>query len=210
MKEKTNIDKKKKKEINKALIQNDELTAEEKLIVDYIRESLRENDIKYIYDIDNPRSIEVGFEVDNKPLRISIILQDGKVNSWLFFPFRVQMNAIPIVAMYIAEFNTDKSFGHISLDMQDGELSIKYSYILEEPERFEKREFWIYMLSLIKPSLDSYTTIAHLSMGVIPEKSKKLYKILLENALKNINGDYDEESDSYGIESISTELCEDN
>lgn len=187
-----------------------ELTPEEKQIMDSIQEALKEHGLKFSYGPDTSKHVDLGFGMENKPFRMNIIIQNGKIIYRLSFPFRVQSNAIPFVTMYMAEFNSDKAFSHICLDLDDGELTMEYSFILEDPNRFDKKEFWIYMMSLIRPSLEVYTKMSHLSMGMVSGKERTLYKILLEKALETLKGEYDDDDVSYGIEDLSTELSEGN
>ena len=83
----------------------------------------------------------------------------------------------------------------------DGELTMEYSYMLEKAEHFNEKYFWIYMISLIHSALEIYTKATHLSVGMVSEKDRKLYKKLLEMALETVNGDFDDDNTSYGTES---------
>lgn len=199
-----------KAEIDRMLKGVKEVTPEEKQIMNSIQEALKEHGLKFSYDPDTPKHVDLGFGMENKPFRMNIIIQNGKIIYRLSFPFRVQSNAIPFVTMYMAEFNSDKAFSHMCLDLDDGELTMEYSFILEDPNRFDKKEFWIYMMSLIRPSLEVYTKMSHLSMGMVSGKERTLYKILLEKALETIKGEYDDDDVSYGIEDLNTELSEGN
>ena len=199
-----------KAEIDRMLKGVKEFTHKEKQIMDSIQETLKEHGLKFSYDPDTPKHVDLGFGMENKPFRMNIIIQNGNIIYRLSFPFRVQSNAIPFVTMYMAEFNSDKAFPHMCLDLDDGELTMEYSFILEDPNRFDKKEFWIYMMSLIRPSLEVYTKMSHLSLGMVSGKGRTLYKILLEKALETLKGEYDDEDVSYGIEDLSTELSEEN
>ena len=199
-----------KAEIDKLLKGLEDFTPKEKIIMDNIQETLKERGLKYSYNQDDPRHVNLDFEMENKPFRMNIILQNGKVIYRLCFPFRVQSNAIPFVTIYMAEFNSDTVFSHMSLDMDNGELTMEYSYLLEDPTRFNKKEFWIYTMSLILPSLEVYTKMAHLSMGMVSGKDRRLYTILLEKALETIKGEYDVDDVSYGVENLKAELSKDS
>lgn len=61
------------------------------------------------------------------------------------------------------------------------------------------------MTSHIKFALENYTKVAHLSVGMVPRKDRKLYKKLLEIALETVNGDFDDDNTSYGTESLNSE-----
>ncbi len=184
------------------LVEPEEYTRDEKKIIDGVLETLREHELRYSYDPDFPRNVELWSGVDNKPFRMNISLQNGKLIYRLSFPFRVQSNAIPLVAMYMAKYNSEVAFSHIDLDQNDGEIAMEYAYIIEDPARFDKKEFWVYLMLLVLPSLDEYTKLSHLSMGVVPRKDRGLYKILLEKALKTLDDEYEDEDVTYGTEEL--------
>lgn len=195
-----------KAEIDRMLKNLNEISPEEKAIMGKIQKVLEEHDLKYSYDEDEPKHIGIGFSMENKPFKIHIILQNGKVIFRLSFPFRVQTNAYPLMCMFMAEFNENKAFSLLNLDPDDGELTMEYSYMLENPEEFYEKYFWVYMTSLIHPALEIYTKAAHLSVGMVSGKDRKLYKKLLEMALETVNGDFDDGNTSYGAESLKSDF----
>lgn len=193
-------------EIDRMLKKLNEASTEEKVIMDKIKGVLDEHELKYLYDEDEPKHIEIGFSMENKPFKVHIILQNGKVIIKLSFPFRVQANAIALMGIYMTEFNSSgTAFSPLSTDFDNGELYMDYSYVLEKPEDFDKECFWVYMTSHIKFALENYTKVAHLSVGMVPRKDRKLYKKLLEIALETVNGDFDDDNTSYGIELLNSE-----
>ena len=198
-----------KAEIDRMFKNLNELSSEEKVIMEKIQKVLEEHDLKYSYDEDEPKYIGLGFSMENKPFKIHIILQNGKVIFRLSFPFRVQTNAYPLMCMFMAEFNENKAFSLLNLDPDDGELTMEYSYMLEDSEHFDEKYFWIYMTSLIQPVLEIYTKAAHLSVGMVSGKDRKLYKKLLEMALETVNGDFDEDNTSYGTDSLKSDSLPD-
>lgn len=138
----------------------------------------------------------------NKSFKIHIILQNGIVVFKLSFPFRVQSNAYPLMCMFMAEFNENKAISLLNINPDDGELTMDYSYMLENPAQFDEKYFWVYMASLIHRALEIYTKAAHLSVGMVSRKDRKFYKKFLEMAIETINGDYDDDNVSYGTESL--------
>ena len=185
---------------------SNEISPEEKTIMEKIRRVLDEHELKYLYDEDEPKHIGIGFGMDNKPFNVHVILQNGKVIIKLSFPFRVQANAIAIMGIYMAEFNSSgTAFSLLSTDFDNGELYIDYSYLLDKPEEFDEENFWAYMISHIKYALETYTKVAHLSIGMVPRKNRQLYKKILEMALETINGDFDDDNVSYGTESLRSD-----
>ena len=179
-----------------------ELSPNEKVIIEKIREVLEKHNLKYSYDEDEPKHIELGFSMENKPFIIHVILQNGMVIFRLSFPFRVQTNAYPLMCMFMAEFNENNAFSRLNLDPDDGELTMEYTYMLENPVDFDEKYFWIYMSSLIHPALEIYTKAAHLSVGMVSGKERIIYKKLLKMALETINGDFDDDNVSYGIKTL--------
>lgn len=194
-----------KAEIDRMIKGLNEISPEEKVIMEKIRKVLDEHELKYSYDEDEPKHIGLGFGMDNKPFKIHIILQNGKVIFKLSFPFRVQSNAYPLMCMFMAEFNENKAFSLLNIDPDDGEMTMEYSYMLENPAQFDEKYFWVYMTSLILPALEIYTKAAHLSVGMVSGKDRKLYKKLLEMAIETINGDFDDDNVSYGTESLKSD-----
>lgn len=194
-----------KAEIDRMIKGLNEISPEEKTIMEKIRKVLDEHELKYSYDEDEPKHIGLGFGMDNKPFKIHIILQNEKVIFKLSFPFRVQSNAYPLMCMFMAEFNENKAFSLLNIDPDDGELTMEYSYMLENPAQFDEKYFWVYMTSLIHPALEIYTKAAHLSVGMVSGKDRKLYKKLLEMAIETINGDFDDDNVSYGTESLRSD-----
>lgn len=194
-----------KAEIDRMLKGLNELSFEEKVIMEKIQKVLEEHNLKYSYDEDEPKHIDLGFSMENKPFKIHIILQNGKVIFRLGFPFRVQTNAYPLMCMFMAEFNENKAFSLLNLAPDDGELTMEYSYMLEDPGHFDEKYFWIYMTSLIHPALEIYMKAAHLSVGMVSGKDRKFYKKLLEMALETVNGDFDDDDTSYGTESLKSD-----
>lgn len=195
-----------KAEIDRMLMKLNEASPEEKLIMEKIRGVLDEHELKYTYDEDEPKHIGIGFSMENRPFKVHVILQNGKVIIKLSFPFRVQANAIAIMGMYMTEFNSSgTAFSPLSMDFDNGELYMDYSYVLEKPEDFDEESFWVYMTSHIKFALEIYIRVAHLSVGMVPKKDRKIYKKLLEMALETVNGDFEDDSVGYGTESLKSD-----
>lgn len=180
-----------------------ELGAEEEKILECIKSTLDEHGLKYSYDPDRAKMIEGGFGAENKVFRMMIILQNEKVIFRLAFPFRVQCNTLALVCLYMAQFNENKAFSLMNLDLDDGEATMEYSYLLGKAEEFNKEHFWIYLMSLVHPAQEAYTRLNHLAVGKVSKDVKNLYKTLLEQSLAVINGeDEEEESVIYGCEEL--------
>lgn len=179
------------------------LGAEEEKIIECIKSALDEHGLKYSYDPERAKMVEVGFGAENKVFRMMIILQNEKVIFRLSFPFRVQCNTLTLVSLYMAQFNENKAFSLMNLDLDDGETTMEYSYLLGKAEEFNKEYFWIYLMSLVYPAQEAYTRLNHLAVGKVPKDVKNLYKTLLEQSLAVINGeDEEEESVIYGCEDL--------
>ena len=177
------------------------LGAEEEKILECIKATLDEHRLKYSYDPDRAKMIEVGFGAENKVFRMMIILQNEKVIFRLAFPFRVQCNTLALVCLYMAQFNENKAFSLMNLDLDDGEATMEYSYLLGKAEEFNKEHFWIYLMSLVHPAQEAYTRLNHLAVGKVSKDVKNLYKTLLEQSLAVINGE-DEDTVIYGCEDL--------
>lgn len=179
------------------------LGAEEEKILECIKATLDEHGLKYSYDPNRAKMIEVGFGAGNKVFRMMIILHNEKVIFRLSFPFRVQCNTLALVCLYIAQFNENKAFSLLNLDLDDGEATMEYSYLLGKAEEFNKEHFWIYLMSLVHPAQEAYTRLNHLAVGKVSKDVRDLYKTLLEQSLAVLNGE-DEEEDAviYGCEDL--------
>lgn len=171
------------------------LGVEEEKILQSIKETLSEHHLKYVYDPDSPKMVEIPFEADNKPFRMQVILHNEKVIFRLAFPFRVQCNSLALVTLYMAQFNENKAFALMNLVMDDGEITMEYSSLMGKADEYNSRYFWIYMTSLIKPSFDAYTRLQRLAVGKVSKDNKELYKTLLEKSLAVINGDEEDDDD---------------
>ena len=143
-------------EIERQIKELNEISPEEKLIIEKIKESLNGQELRYDYDEEDPRHIELKFGIDNKPFKIHILIHNSKISFRLKFPFRVQTNAYLLMCMFIAEFNLNKAFSIMNLDPDNGVLSMEFSYLLEDPKEFNEKYFGIYMTSLIQPALKIY------------------------------------------------------
>lgn len=117
--------------------------------------------------------IEVRFGAENKVFRLMIILQNEKVIFRLAFPFRVQCNTLALVSLYMAQFNENKAFSLMNLDLDDGEATMEYSYLLGKAEEFNKEHFWIYLMSLVHPAQEAYTRLNHLAVGKVSKKEQR-------------------------------------
>jgi len=174
---------------------NDDFTEEEAKIIELVKETLNKNHLKFTYDPDRPKMVELAFGTKNKTFRMQIILQNKKVIFKAPLPIRVQCNSLAIISLFIADFNKDKAFSLLNLDPEDGELTMEYTYLLHKADDYSEKEFWIYMMSIVKSLQDVYTTLCHLALGKILDEKKSYYKSLLEKSLAVINGDEEDEED---------------
>lgn len=85
-----------------------ELDPEEEKLFMCVQETLLEHGLKYIYDADTQRVIEVMIGEDNMPFRMQINLKDSRLVCRSTFPFRIQCNSLALVALYITEFNAKR------------------------------------------------------------------------------------------------------
>lgn len=179
------------------------LGTEEEKIIGCIRSTLDEHGLKYSHDPERARMVEIGVSAENKVFRMMIILQNEKIIFRLSFPFRVQCNTLALVSLYMAQFNENKAFSLMNLDLDNGETTMEYSYLLGKAEEFNKEHFWIYLMSLVYPAQEAYTRLNHLAVGKVSKEVKNLYRVLLEQSLAVIKGeDEDEGSVIYGCEEL--------
>lgn len=188
------------------------LSPEEKEIIQKMKETLGDHHLKCVCDPDRPRMLEIPFNVKNKPLRMQIVLENKRILFRLVFTFRVQCNSLALVALYMAEFNHDKAFSSMKMNLDEGEVTIGYAYLLGKLSDFNPGYFWIYVSSLIQPALEVYTRLQHLAVGKVSKEIKDYYKILLEKSLAVINEEEEEEEDiifgSEGLEKRKSAFLE--
>ena len=193
-------------EIDRMIKEITEISPQEKLIMEKVLKALDEHKLKYSYDEDTPKHVNLSFSMEDKPFEIEVILQHGKVILKLTFPFKVRTNAIALMGIYMTEFNSaGTAFSPLSVEFDKGKVYMDYAYMLEEPDQFDEKNFWIYMTSHIKFALEIYIRLENICVGLIPKKDRRLYKKLLEMALETVNGDFDDENVSYGIKSLKSE-----
>lgn len=166
-----------------------ERSIEEDKILMKIKDTLEEHHVEYIFDEVPPKLFEISFDLKNKPYTLYIILHNGKIIFKLVFPFRIQCSSLALVSLYMAQFNKEKSFSVLNLDMEDGELSMEYTYLLSAAEEFNQKQFWIYMTLLIFAANEVYVNMQYLSVGKVTKSTREYYMLLLEKSLGEINGD---------------------
>jgi len=183
---------------------DDEISPEEKEIMERIKATLDTNGLTYIYDEDKPKDLVIGATNDTDiTVAINVFLQNGKVILRLSFPFKVQTNAIPLLSMYMAEFNKNKAYTILGLDPYDGEVFMHYTDALSDPKLFDETAFFTCVMTFISVAFDIYTKLAGLSMGVVSDSEHAKYKKLLELSLDTLNGDFDDTNITYGTEDLS-------
>ncbi|MCR5236961.1 MAG: hypothetical protein K6E34_07135 [Lachnospiraceae bacterium] len=176
------------------------ISVEEERIVDRIRKTLKNHDLRYIYNPLAPNMVMVKFSLENKPFTLTILVTDDKVIMTSSFPFRIQSSCLALITLYMVRFNADKAFARMNLNMEEGEILLEYSYLLSESKDFDEEYFWTYVCSFIKPSLDAYSGLQRMAIGMVSEDRKRLYKPLLERSLAVLNGDEeDERTIEYGF-----------
>lgn len=190
-------------QINKKIAElqkeEEEFALEEEKILKNIKETLKAHNLRYVYDPDRPKILEVGIVVENKPFRVQINLQNEKIIFRLIFPFRVQCNSLVLTALYIIHFNENRAFSKLNLNMDTGEISMDYTYLISKAETYNARHFWIYMTSLIYPSVEIYTKLSHLAVGKVLKAKTDYYKALIKKSQKLLDGKEEyEESIIYG------------
>ncbi len=184
-----------------------ELDPEEEKLFMCVRETLLEHGLKYIYDADTQRVIEVMLGEDNMPFRMQINLRDSRLVCRSTFPFRIQCNSLALVALYITEFNAKRELPSIKMDMEKGEVVMEYSYFLKTSIEYDKKRLWFYIDALISPMFDAYQCLHRLAVGKVSKDSKDYYRALLEKSLAVIDGhEEDEQYINYGSSGLKGAL----
>ena len=178
--------------------EENEFKSVKEIIFQSIKTTLEDHHIKYVCNPAQEWVIEISFSIDNKPFHMQIIFENEKIIVHSVFPFRVQANSLALVCLHMAEFNRNRAFSTMQLDMDSGEISMNYTYLINKADNYNAEHFWTYMLSFIQPSLDTYVRLNRLAVGKVSKTKKEYYKALLEKSLAVLNGEEDEENIIYG------------
>jgi len=150
-----------------------------------IKEILEKHNLKYLCDPDL-NAVEIVF--DGRPFRVQIILNEYRLELKLIFPFAAQSAALAVIALFMMNFNKDKAFASMHLNPDNGEMSMKYSYLISKTAGLDKDDFWLYMTSIIMPAIEKEYVILHcISTGRVPDEYREYYRTLLEKSLAVIN-----------------------
>lgn len=150
-----------------------------------IREILEKHNLKYLCDPDS-NAVEIVF--DGRPFRVQIILNEYRLELKLIFPFAAQSAALAVIALFMMNFNKDKAFASMHLNPDNGEMSMKYSYLISKTAGLDEDDFWLYMTSIIMPAIEKEYVILHcISTGRVPDEYREYYRTLLEKSLAVIN-----------------------
>lgn len=168
---------------------NEKITAleAEENTFEEIKRILEKHNFKYLCDPDL-NAVEIIF--DERPFRVQIILNENRLELKLIFPFAAQSAALAVIALFMMNFNKDKAFASMHLNPDNGEMSMKYSYLISKTVGFDEDDFWLYMTSIIMPAIEKEYVILHcMSTGRVPDEYREYYKNLLEKSLTVINGE---------------------
>lgn len=150
-----------------------------------IKKILEKHNFKYLCDPDL-NAVEIVF--DGRPFRVQIILNEYRLELKLIFPFAAQSAALAVIALFMMNFNKDKAFASMHLNPDNGEMSMKYSYLISKTAGLDEDDFWLYMTSIIMPAIEKEYVILHcISTGRVPDEYREYYRTLLEKSLAVIN-----------------------
>lgn len=183
-----------------------EITPEEKEISKCIKETLTKRNIKFECTPDVPRKIDITFTIENKFFHMRIYVCDRKINLEIIFPFRVQCNSVAIVSLFITQFNLGKAFTHLNLDINDGELTMGYTYMLDNATEFNENYFEIYMDSLIVCTLEIYSKLHQLAVGKVSRDVWEYWEALLKRSLAVNDEDEFADDVEYGSMKLKNEI----
>lgn len=163
-----------------------------------IKKILEKHNFKYLCDPDL-NAVEIMF--DERPFRIQIILNEYKLELKLIFPFAAQSATLAVIALFMMNFSEGKPFACMHLNLNNGEMSMKYSYLISKTTGFDEDDFWVYMTSIIMPAIEKEYVILHcMSTGRVPDEYREYYRTLLEKSLAVINGENESLDDiEYGF-----------
>lgn len=168
---------------------NEKITAleAEENTFEKIRELLEKHNLKYLCDPDS-NAVEIVF--DGRPFRIQIILNEYRLELKLIFPFAAHRASLAMIALFMINFNKDKAFACMHLNLNNGEMSMKYSYFISKTAGLDVDDFWVYMTSIIMPAIEKeYVILQCISTGRVPDEYREYYRTLLEKSLAVINGE---------------------
>lgn len=182
-------------ELKKIERKEKEREQEEQRIFDCIKDAMKEHKFSYLYNSDELKKLEIPFEIDNKPFRMEITIHHKEVKLRSVFPFRVQCNALALVAFFIVKFNSQNTTDfYLNLDIETGEIAMEYTYTFQNADFDEIDDFLLHVISLSLEPLKVYTKLHHLSVGkLMAEDDKEYYQVILRKSLEIVNGKEEEE-----------------
>lgn len=166
------------------------------------REIIYWNDPKY----SNVIAAGVGSE---KFFTVKFVALEDYVQPFVEFPFRVQSNTTAIMALYLADYNheqMDEQRGkmlYLNADM--GKIILTYGFGVKCPDfnKESEEEIWEYVSELIEAGEDVYTCLNQLAVGKTGQTLRRLYLMLLEKAVKVLQGREEKtEEVTYGIKKL--------
>ena len=135
---------------------------------------------------------------DRKRVNVYVIVQKNKIIMRFIYPFKVESNAIPLLALFKATYDTKKAFTHLCMNIISGTIGFEYSYI-EDSTSFDSSLFWNLFNTLGKESSRLFAHLSRLAAGKLTEKEKEYYSIVLKNTLKMIDGKEEENELFFGF-----------
>lgn len=180
--------------------------SQQKLIM-LVKEALDSREIKYSFSNDSQTNLSFSLEKDNKKLDITMDVIFPSVRIRADYPFRVQSDAVVLVALLQAEINDDKYHECIRFDHHNGQLYSLLEVWAGGRHRLDAESLLGEMDYLTSKVFYEYTRLANYAVGKIGAEEKNLYERMLLEAINGLmEDDISYRSITYGSDVIMKKL----
>ena len=175
-----------------------ELSEKGYALIGLVKEAFEEQSIKYIFDPRTPWEVISKYGMGENFFEMHVIAKDGKIIIRAEQQMRTKKEAIPVLLLYLAEKNFDKSFGKAFVNMNDGEIVFEYTYRCDAEEKFDKDNFYTYFISCVILANECLQKTMDYARGAYTDSDRKKYTSMLEDALKLLKGETEAETELIG------------
>ena len=175
-----------------------------KRIYDVVDKILNEHEVQNLSGDEEFKCFKCCVNSHKRHLDIDVRTWLDRIDVQCIYPFKVQSNAIALVALYMAMNNYDTLAYTLKLNRFDGKLLVETSIPICPEESIDKATVWGEMHNAIEFALDHYIKLSNYSVGKFPSDDRDKYSWLLLASFDALNGDNIDFSDlHYGTEDFS-------
>lgn len=177
----------------------EEIECGSKKIMDKLKALMVEHKLRYWCEYNQHSKITAFLEINQKRYDLEIIVDRKTIELRLVFLFNVESDAIPIVSMYIVEFNNKEDVVVMKMN-EFGVVSLHTK--VDDGDGCDIDVLWEKICVLTNVSEAVYPRLYRMAIGKVPRRMRQLYEELLLSATIRVEGLDDVETDEieYGIE----------